>query len=345
MAITMFFIFFYVFSIGACCPEQLVCAKSFNSLNRTFEATNCFIPKNSLNLIFECELLNNLKRSDNKHHKVIRSTLKFFKNETIRINYTGSITWNVTRNKENIYDSLTRRSNDHQPNDIDPITELIIYNIEEGNKYRICTRPSLTNNEDICCEIFKENNSHEEQSHYMHIIVAAVLIMIYVIVVVVHKTCPPSSYRSLDELLEKLPSYHVDALKELVYDREIIDEEETNKVTQNTDIKYVRHRYVKKKKTPDEHLIYQTNLAFENEAYGSVTDCQKMVFQQNNLDDRKPRSISASDVLLNPPKEKSKKISIIQVNDDEQQLKMQTTVNKFRRERDKRILTKPFTKN
>ena len=345
MIISIIFIIFYLFSMSACCPDKLVCTKSFNPLNRTFEITSCFFTTNSLNLIYQCELLNNLKASNNKPFEGIRSTLKFFKNQTITTNLIGSIHWNVSKNnKDNVYKSISWRSNQTFSNETDPTTELIIYNIEEGVLYQICTSPSILNNEKICCEILK-NNTHEEKTHYMTLIIFIILIMIYLLVVVVHLTCPPSSFRSLDEMLEKLPSYHVSALKELINDREIIDEEETNKVSQNPEVKYVRHRYVKKKMLfPDRLVLNKSVLTNEDmEDSESLFDNQDACYDQINLGFQKPKRSIASVILLTPHEDKSNNISIMQVYDDQLQSSIQEVITSLMMEKDRAVLAKSLS--
>ena len=84
-------------------------------------------------------------------------------------------------------------------------------------------------NGSICCEV--ELKIHEENlielNFYMALVVVGLLVLIYAIVVIAFWKFPPSSHSdSIDEILTKMPTKQVKALKQLV----IETEREQNKV-------------------------------------------------------------------------------------------------------------------
>lgn len=125
-------------------------------------------------------------------------------------------------------------------------------------------------NSKVCCAI--EDRTEEIDSNiYMVLIVIGILVIIYLIIGIIFWRFPPSSYHSIDDMLEKLPTSHVERLKSLVVDRYVSDEEEEYLDHENlSDIssekseppKYVKNRK-KVKVRIDDHFTEIDNPVYE----------------------------------------------------------------------------------
>ncbi len=81
----------------------------------------------------------------------------------------------------------------------------------------------------ICCEVELKVHGENliELNFFMALVVVGLLILIYALVVIAFWKFPPSSPDSIDEILTKMPTKQVKALKQLV----IETEREQNKVS------------------------------------------------------------------------------------------------------------------
>ena len=84
--------------------------------------------------------------------------------------------------------------------------------------YRICPFFDLLDNNSVCCEveIKKEEETLFEMNFFMCLVLVGLLVVIYAIVSLVFCICPSGEYKSIDEMLTKMPDDQVKVLKEMV---------------------------------------------------------------------------------------------------------------------------------
>jgi hypothetical protein len=272
--------------------NELICVKSYLQDNRTQEVTSCALVPSSIKFKFETSL----KLSYYVHPKVydvikskVTVQIPISKNFTFE-NTKNSLRWvSKTEHKKVVAKSVPRKENldeiqfdlskeksksfnltqlkknENESKILEFDAELVLKEINEDSIYRVCldiASLNLTDDSLICSLIVYQ--SHDEENIYMGLLVIGILVIIYVIIVLVFWKCPPT-FDDIDELLEKLPTSHVVALKELVESQEGNEDEEDDtpkpKNIEQYDGVNLRSRSHRRQSTVEKILHVPTNLA------------------------------------------------------------------------------------
>ena len=258
--------------------NSVVCAKSFQPLNRSIEITNCLTLNREISVNLKCDVIYAYERKE-KLYNAIDIKIMFIENNA------NEIVENEFANLSSLYfewykvmhDQIMKLGNDtvFLKNDTNNslVGKLILYGIFPETMYRVCidkvprTLITVPNPDDLCCQV-ELIEEIEEYDELMIFIVLATLLVIYIIVILVNCFCPPHAYRSLDEMLGSLPTAHVDKLRKLIEDKE---------------------EHIKE---ADEH-----NLGDENERVRSLGDpvLAKYMYMRNNKNRRRRSSTKRSE--------------------------------------------------
>ena len=97
---------------------------------------------------------------------------------------------------------------------------LLLYGIEASVVYRVCAVvPGVwTSHTELCCRTAKVSDE-KPVNFLMSLIVIAIIAFIQLVVVFVFWRCEPSAFKSIDDMLQKLPSSHVKMLRRMVAER------------------------------------------------------------------------------------------------------------------------------
>lgn len=84
--------------------------------------------------------------------------------------------------------------------------------------YRICPFFELLEDNSVCCEveIKKEEETLLEMNFYMCLVLVGLLVLVFAVIAMVSCICPSDQYKSVDEMLTKMPNEQVKALKQIV---------------------------------------------------------------------------------------------------------------------------------
>jgi hypothetical protein len=249
------------------------CVKSFIKENRTHEINKCILQDHVI-LDFECKII--LLREKEKLIKAIDSifSLRGLKNDTITY---VEFEWEakhgdekIIRNKNNSRNISLDYTNIERLLD----AKLTLKEIDYEISYEICTRiEGLVNK--ICCEV-ELKEAEEESNIFLSLLVLGVVVLFLVIIMLVFWLCPPTEYHSLDEMLEQLPTSHVEALKTLVTEA---DMEEMDDGVQDHDFDLPKSLKSKKVRINTAGTEID-NLAFEDDENDEDIDHQLMIQAQ-----------------------------------------------------------------
>ena len=84
--------------------------------------------------------------------------------------------------------------------------------------YRICPFFEMLEDNSVCCEveIKKEEETLLEMNFYMCLVLVGLLVLVFAVIAMVLCICPSDHYKSVDEMLTKMPNEQVKALKQMV---------------------------------------------------------------------------------------------------------------------------------
>lgn len=267
----------------------IVCANSYDKHERKQEVVNCILPDKKLNLNFECRILENQKLLTKNTDNVVEAKL-LLKDKSVEQNYSVFY-WKGVKESEHYrsvqseheeetfkYNKSVVFSKDKNSTS----ARLVLYKINFEYTYKICVNVPDLIEEKVCCQV--EYLEEEEESNiFMVLIVFAVVVVLYVIVLIVSWKCPSSSFKTIDDLLEKLPTGHVEKLKNLVLEREIeIDQDDVedekstpNAETDSNNLKYARYRKQPRGKRQTRVKISENFVEIDNLAYDKDEDEEK----------------------------------------------------------------------
>ena len=196
------------------------CVKSFIKENRTHEINKCILQDRVI-LDFECKII--LLREKEKLIKAIDSifSLRDLKNDTITY---VEFEWEAKHGDEKmiLQDKNNKRNISLNYTNVERLLDarLTLREIDYEINYEICTRIEGLFDDKICCEV-ELKEAEEESNIFLSLLVLGVIVLFLVIIMLVFWLCPPTEYHSLDEMLEQLPTSHVEALKTLVTEAEM----------------------------------------------------------------------------------------------------------------------------
>lgn len=270
--------------------SSILCANSYDKLHRNYETVNCIFPFSEAKVNYECRILYGEKLQSKNTDDVIEAilTLNYLPQQNESIFY-----WKSVQEQHHTQPKQLKRRSTHDSNDIEvfkynasviltkdkntSIARLVLYKIYHETLYKVCVGfPGLIESNKICCTVEKQEEE-EESNIFMSLIVFGVLAIIYAVVVIVFWLCPPSEFHTIEDLLEKLPTGHVERLKNLVIDHDK-DLEEMSDLGSDKDLqgpdrsKYARSRKNKSKKRSTKIRIDDNVVEIDNPAYVEEDD-------------------------------------------------------------------------
>jgi hypothetical protein len=213
------------------------CVKSFIKENRTHEIKKCilldYLSTTRLKFQFECKIV--LLRVNEKLVKAVDSMFSLYgrKDENItQVEFYWSKDSEENKYRNNSDNRLkVNLTNDTNENFFN--AKLTLEEIEYETNYEICTKIDDLF-EDNCCNV-ELKEIEEESNIYLSLLVLGIAIVFLVLIIIVFWLCPPTEFHSIDEMLEKMPTSHVEALKILVTEQDM-DENNDEEQGLETDI-------------------------------------------------------------------------------------------------------------
>ena len=292
--------------------------------NSTYVITKCFYAGQTLE--FECRIF--LEKTNEKSEKAIDAT--FRTNNTIQ-NQTVEFSWHIMsphedKNKIKKSTSKPNKRNVTLSPESDPksaMANLKLLGVEEEISYKVCGRVLNTSGKDyeICSEV-ELKEEVEKSNIFLSLIVIGVVVVFLAIIMVVFWQCPPAQFNSIDEMLEKLPTSHVEALKRLVVDTDTVLADEVDTSGENSEFRARRKRAGSSRTTPVEetrggkvrintNVIEIDNPAFEDDDEEDEIQ-RKLKFTANRL-----RRMSMGNVAMTSSRPKPEDVGIISVESEE----------------------------
>lgn len=280
--------------------SKYLCATSYIEQNRTLEIVNCIydpLGEHPIRLNYECKVI------QHKDSEAIET--KLIINEKIEINY-ATFKWAIE--KEEHHGKKLNKSryayNEAELKNLKNVTlseteagleaTLVLVNIEKDVPYEISVFVPEFNKkysaepEEIHCTI--EITEEEEKNNvFMSLIVIGILLIMFVTIMIVFWKCPPNEFHSVDEMLEKLPTSHVKALKKLVLEREGEEDDNESVKTENSK-ENLPYRYRKRKDVIKQRgkVRVNTNVTeIDNPAYVDDSEAEKS--EKSELEDVETR--------------------------------------------------------
>ncbi|CAF0955248.1 unnamed protein product [Brachionus calyciflorus] len=283
--------------------SDLICANAFNKEERNYEIVNCKF--NSQGKIFtvdyQCKVYLNKNLETSNTQNIVEADFRLkdqvinqkeatfywrsFKEHSHSTHYHRSE--NEFKNIAKINFTLNESKNISK-------ASVILYKIHYETVYEVCVNvEGLFSQEDkVCCSV--ENKEEEEESNiFMVLIVLGILLLIYVYVVIASwKTS--KSEKTLDDMLETLPTAHVERLKSLFIaadDEEIDDDNDDDLI--NDENKLEEHEHIQtelfvknnKKGKSAKRVMIKENPAYEPDDEGEVIHRKINVKNEEEIDD------------------------------------------------------------
>lgn len=226
------FISSYLWTIA---QSDLVCAHAKNKDEPNYEIVNCKYPEKQLTIDYQCKILMNKELESTSTQNVVEAD---FKINFLKKDQSSSAVFYWRSFKEHSHSNFYREVSKFKYNKTVNFTynnpknisraSLVLYKIHYETVYEICVKVDgiIDNLDDVCCEI--ENREEEEESNiFMVLIVLGVLLLIYAFVILAtwrmsHKE------ETIDELIESLPTAHVERLKSLFIENDDDEDDDEN---------------------------------------------------------------------------------------------------------------------
>lgn len=219
------------FSTITQCSDELICAKASPKDEYSHQTVNCkFIDENLRNyeINYQCTIYVDRELQSSNSQNVVQVEFSLLgyteKSKTVNFYWISYLKHHMhsieshsveEQYKHNRTVGLSINSNNEST------AEIILYKLHYDTVYKVCVNMNETFDQKVCCIV--ENLEKEEESNiYMVLVVLGVLLLIYAFVIIATKITNKKE-KTIDELLEKLPTAHVERLKSLF---EINEDEE-----------------------------------------------------------------------------------------------------------------------
>jgi hypothetical protein len=363
--------------------SNLICASSFLKENRSEQVVNCLTTNLDLKIKinFECQvrLSEKVFINSSKAYDIVKSTLildslssdtsilgKFkqatFFWEKLQAEQEHRHQSNKTYSPRNLFEKKKNEETSELANKIN-ITfsqlsqedetkngvqaNLVLYDILPELVYKICVQVDdlISKTDFVCCEIERLEEEEDESRILMSLLVIGVILLIYLIIILIYWKCNPTNF---EEILEQLPSTHVNQLKNLkITDPEIDAKLGDGDSAKDNIERYLHRRMVTRQGRKSINLSHHTSTGFENESYEDDLDEQEnkiveaLKFEANRLRRMSQLSTVAID-LKEKPERPAKSVKFAEthehIEEDEER------VMRMLHDRKRRASVKPFKK-
>lgn len=267
--------------------SELICATATPKDEHTHQTVNCrFLDKQIYSEIhYQCTIYVDKELQSSNSQSVVQ--VEFSLLGSAKESKTANFFWNsqVKHHSESVESHSAEEEFKHnQTVDLsinsknESTATVILYKLHYETVYTICVNMNDTFEQKVCCTV--ENLEEEEESNiYMVLVVLGVLLLIYAFVIIATKVTSKEE-KSIDDLLETLPTAHVERLKSLF---EVAEEEEDVSEYDSdgtAEEKSIDSLSLGKKLKSDKKVTIRDNFGYEPDA-----DEEKRENYENEIDD------------------------------------------------------------